>query len=56
MLLIYRRQALESEQVSRKLHLWIDLIFGHLQRGPKAIEARNLFHPLCYEGNNALLN
>ncbi|XP_046634671.1 protein FAN-like [Daphnia pulicaria] len=45
------RQALESEHVSRKLHLWIDLIFGHLQRGPKAIEARNLFHPLCYEGS-----
>lgn len=44
------RQALESEHVSKHLHLWIDLIFGHFQKGPKAIEANNLFHPLCYEG------
>lgn len=45
------RQALESEHVSKHLHLWIDLIFGHLQKGPNAIEANNLFHPLCYEGS-----
>lgn len=45
------RQALESEHVSKCLHQWIDLIFGHLQRGEKAIEVNNLFHPLCYEGN-----
>eukprot|EP00211_Chloroparvula_japonica_P012800 CAMPEP_0119143002 /NCGR_PEP_ID=MMETSP1310-20130426/33661_1 /TAXON_ID=464262 /ORGANISM="Genus nov. species nov., Strain RCC2339" /LENGTH=132 /DNA_ID=CAMNT_0007134591 /DNA_START=30 /DNA_END=425 /DNA_ORIENTATION=- len=43
-------QALESEHVSRKLHLWIDLIFGHKQRGEAALEANNLFHPLTYEG------
>ncbi|KAI9565432.1 hypothetical protein GHT06_009224 [Daphnia sinensis] len=50
-LIVKLRQALESEHVSKNLHLWIDLIFGHLQRGTKAIEARNLFHPLCYEGS-----
>lgn len=45
------RQALESENVSRNLHHWIDLIFGCLQRGPNALAAKNLFHPLCYEGS-----
>ena len=44
------RQALESEHVSNHLHQWIDLIFGYLQKGPNAIAANNLFHPLCYEG------
>ena len=42
------RAALESEECSRKLHLWIDLIFGHLQRGEKAERADNLFCPQCY--------
>jgi hypothetical protein len=36
--------------VSQSLHLWIDLIFGHAQRGPAAAEADNLFHPMSYEG------
>lgn len=30
------RTALESEHVSRNLHLWVDLIFGCSQRGPAA--------------------
>jgi len=41
------RLALECEHVSNSLHLWIDLIFGVKQR---SLEARNLFHPLTYEG------
>lgn len=48
--LCLKREALESEHVSRHLHQWIDLIFGYLQKGEPAIEAHNLFHPLCYEG------
>ena len=44
------RQALESEHVSKNLHLWIDLIFGHSQRGPAAVEAKNLFYYLTYPG------
>ncbi|XP_073387205.1 uncharacterized protein [Physcomitrium patens] len=44
------RQALESQHVSMRLHFWIDLIFGHKQRGEAALSANNLYHPLTYEG------
>ncbi|KAG6550710.1 hypothetical protein Mapa_007807 [Marchantia paleacea] len=44
------RQALESEHVSMHVHQWIDLIFGHKQRGEAALAADNLFHHLTYEG------
>ena len=44
------REALESDAVSDSLHLWIDLIFGHKQRGPAAEEATNVFYYLTYEG------
>ena len=42
------RAALESDHASRHLHAWIDLVFGHKQRGPGAVEARNVFFYLCY--------
>ena len=44
------REALESEHVSRHLHQWIDLVFGHRQRGEAALEATNVFHHLSYHG------
>ncbi|XP_059906846.1 LOW QUALITY PROTEIN: neurobeachin-like protein 1 [Gadus macrocephalus] len=48
---IYKhRKALESEHVSAHLHEWIDLIFGHKQRGPAAVEALNVFYYCTYEG------
>ena len=42
------RKALECDYVSRKLHLWIDLIFGYKQRGEPAKEAINVFHHWFY--------
>nr|CAD7442709.1 unnamed protein product [Timema bartmani] len=48
---IYKhRKALESEFVSAHLHEWIDLIFGFKQKGPKAVEALNVFYYCSYEG------
>lgn len=44
------RQALESDYVSKNLHLWIDLIFGWKQRGPEAIKSLNTFVHVTYEG------
>ncbi|TDH66045.1 hypothetical protein CCR75_007127 [Bremia lactucae] len=44
------RAALESDYVSRHLHLWIDLIFGAKQRGRASLDANNVFYYLTYYG------
>lgn len=42
-------QALESPLVSRRLHKWINLVFGYKSRGPRSVAADNVFHYLTYD-------
>ncbi|MGH0131459.1 UNVERIFIED_CONTAM: hypothetical protein FKN15_014968 [Acipenser sinensis] len=48
--ILIHRQALESDQVSQTLCQWIDLVFGHKQKGKAAVHAINVFHPATYFG------
>ncbi len=41
--------ALECPLVSRRLHKWINLVFGYKSRGPRAVLADNVFHYLTYD-------
>ena len=43
------RKWIESEEVSKIINEWMDLIFGYKQRGKDAISAFNVFFPDSYE-------
>ena len=42
------RKLLENDNISGKLNLWIDLIFGNKQNGTNAIKALNVYRNACY--------
>ena len=42
------RKMLESDKISQKLNLWIDLVFGYKQKGQNAVKALNIFRNACY--------
>jgi hypothetical protein len=39
---------LQANNIIMRLPAWIDLIFGWKSRGQAAVDAKNLFHRLCY--------
>ena len=43
------RNCLESNNISYKLHEWINLIFGFKQRGKEAEKAYNIYKESCYQ-------
>jgi hypothetical protein len=45
-------RALQFEATSEHMNEWIDLIFGYKSPDENAIEAKELFHPLCYPSEN----
>ena len=42
------RKMLESDKISQKLNLWIDLIFGYKQKGQNAVKSLNIYRNACY--------
>ena len=42
------RKMLESDKISKRLNLWIDLIFGYKQKGLSAVKSLNVYRAACY--------
>lgn len=42
------KAALESDLVSLTIDYWIDLVFGHANRGAEAVSALNVYSETCY--------
>ena len=49
--IIKNMKTLESENVSKKINKWIDLIFGKDQTGKNAIKLKNIYQPESYLNN-----
>ena len=49
--IIKNLKTLESENVSKKINKWIDLIFGKDQTGKNAIKLKNIYQPESYLNN-----
>jgi WD40 repeat protein len=45
---------LESDECSKELNKWIDLIWGFQQTGDAAVSANNTFDPLMYPGGDSM--
>ena len=50
------KKILESNQVSKKIQKWIDLIFGYKSRGKDAELSNNLFTESSYQENINITN
>jgi len=48
------RKMLESKIVSRKLHEWINLIFGVNSRGKNAEDCKNLYNPMFIDDSECI--
>ena len=50
----HHRKILEGPHVSRNLHSWIDLIFGHMLSGTSAVGAKNIYLSLVDNHSHAV--
>jgi hypothetical protein len=50
------KEIFEHKDVSSDIHNWIELIFGHKQKGEEAVKEKNLYPSITYENGVDLTN